>query len=73
MVHLILKVENVTNDPCSGFCQSGSHIIFQKSVNNFEIAHKHRLGCSTQVTLQEKSNLILYFHGKYDFIRFILR
>ena len=26
VVHLILKVENVTNDPCSGFCQRGSHI-----------------------------------------------
>ena len=26
MVHLILKVENVTNDPCSGFCWNGSHL-----------------------------------------------
>ena len=28
VVHLILKVENVTNDPCSVFCQSGSYILF---------------------------------------------
>ena len=28
MVHLILKVENVTNDPCSGFCRSGSHLCY---------------------------------------------
>ena len=26
MVYLILKVENVTNDPCSRFCRSRSHI-----------------------------------------------
>ena len=33
MVHLILKVENVTNDPCSGFCRSGSHICSVPGVN----------------------------------------
>ena len=30
MVHLILKVENVTNDPCSGFCRSGSHMQYKQ-------------------------------------------
>ena len=44
VIHLILKVENVTNDPCSGFCRTGSHIENEYSIAKYccvpNIQHK---------------------------------
>ena len=50
VVHLILKVENVTNDPCSGFCRSGSHIIpFSMKNKSIMVLLKKKTKCFSKI------------------------